>query len=140
MCTPKRVMHTKNSVLSKARHLKMSQSGAILTVVNICVGSRGGAAGGELQGQLWRQLGWRTGASVAAVKVAGGLAVEAARVATGGVVVKTAEEASVQAATWAAFEAAGGTFVDAALEAAGLEDRGVCGSCKSSWRVGCGGS
>ena len=75
---------------------------------------RGGAAGGELQGQLWRQLGWRTGASVAAVKVAGGLAVEAARVATGGVVVKTAEEASVQAATWAAFEAAGGTFVDAA--------------------------
>ena len=37
-----------------------------------------------------------------AVKVAGGLAVEAARVATGGVVVKTAEEASVQAASWAA--------------------------------------
>ena len=102
MCTPKRVMHTKNSVLSKAQHLKMSQSGAILRVVNICVGSRGGAAGGELQGQLWRQLGWRTGASVAAVKAAGGLAVEAARVATGGVVVKTAEEASVQAATWAA--------------------------------------
>ena len=63
-------MHTKNSVLSKALHLKMSQSGAILRVVNICVGSCGGAAGGELQGQLWRQLGWRTGASVAAVKVA----------------------------------------------------------------------
>ena len=39
---------------------------------------------------------------------------EAARVATGGVVVKIAEEASVQAATWAAFEAAGGTFFDAA--------------------------
>ena len=43
MCTPKRVMHTKNSVLSKALHLK-SQSGAILRVVNICVGSCGGAA------------------------------------------------------------------------------------------------
>ena len=56
MCTPKRVMHTKNSVLSKALHLKMSQSGAILRVVNICVGSRGGAAGGELQGQLWTQV------------------------------------------------------------------------------------
>ena len=28
----------------------------------------------------------------------------------------------------------------AAVEAARLEDRGVCGSCKSSWRVGCGGS
>ena len=38
---------------------------------------------------------------MAAVKVAGGLAVEAARVATGGVVVKTAEEASVQAASTA---------------------------------------
>ena len=49
-------MHTKNSVLSKALHLKMSQSGAILRVVNICVGSCGGAAGGELQGQLWTQV------------------------------------------------------------------------------------
>ena len=49
-------MHTKNSVLSKARHLKMSQSGAILRVVNICVGSCGGAAEGELQGQLWTQV------------------------------------------------------------------------------------
>ena len=49
-------MHTKNSVLSKALHLKMSQSGAILRVVNICVGSCGGAAEGELQGQLWTQV------------------------------------------------------------------------------------
>ena len=49
-------MHTKNSVLSKALHLKMSQSGAILRVVNICVGSCGGAAEGELQGQLWMQV------------------------------------------------------------------------------------
>ena len=51
---------------------------------------------------------------MAAVKVTGGLAVDAARVAAGGVVVKTAEEASLQAATWAAVEAAGGTFFDAA--------------------------
>ena len=49
MCTPKRVMSTKNSVLSKVRHLKMSQSGAILRVVNICVGSRGGADLGPIR-------------------------------------------------------------------------------------------
>ena len=60
---------------------------------------------------------------MAAVKVTGGLAVDAARVAAGGMVVKTAEKASVQAASWAAVEAAGGTFVDAttvkAVEGAG---------------------
>ena len=64
MCTPKRVMHTKN--------LKMSQSGAILRVVNICVGSCGGAAGGELQGQLWTQ--------VATKEAAAGTSLEAATV------------------------------------------------------------
>ena len=49
------VMHTKNSVLSKALHLKMSQSGAILRVVNICVGSCGGAAGGSYRGSCGRK-------------------------------------------------------------------------------------
>ena len=55
----------------------------------------------------------------------------------GGVVVEAPGEASVQAveaATVAAMVAATG----AAVEASRLEDRGVCGSCKSNWRVGCG--
>ena len=72
MCTPKQVINTKNIVLSEALQLKMSQSGT--RVVNNCVGSRGGAAGG------------------AAVEAAGGAAVEAA----GGV--------AVEAATWATVE------------------------------------
>ena len=72
---------------------------------------------------------------MAAVKVTGGLAVDAARVAAGGVVVKTAEEASLQAATWAAVEAAGGTFFDAAKVKAVESRRSWTGNCGGSYTV-----
>ena len=103
MCTPKQVMNTKNIVLSEALQLKMSQSGT--RVVNNCVGSRGGEAGGAAGG--------------AAVEAAGGAAVEAA----GGAAVEAAGGASVEAAT--------GSTVEDVLKA----DYYYCYRCRNSPKV-----